>query len=908
MQSFIEEVVETLVKSENDISTLLFVLPSKRAGTFLKNSIAKALHKTTFAPEIYSIETFVEKISGFSYASSTDQLFTLYQSYLATTKSASKDSFLSFSKWGQTILQDFNEIDRYLVDTNKIFSHMSAIQEMNTYMQSEKTPMIQDYIKFWNSLDALYHHFNKSLAEKKIATQGFAYRKASENIKNFVSSLKEQKIIFIGFNALNKAEEFIIQEILKTTTSDIYWDIDSYFLEDSLHDASYFIRQHKKTWSYFGDHPLNGISNHYLGQKNIQIIGVPKNISQANYVGHLLKKIQVENSTLLKNTAVVLGDEHLLNPVMNAIPVEIDRINITMGYPISKTPLAGLFSLYFDLWLGKTKNGWFYEYVLNILSNPYIQYFLEENTSSQAMLIANTIKTKNWSYIKSQQLYNLVEDPKLVSILFSEKDFSVDVFLNHCLKIITVLKEKFQALNKPLELEYLYRFNALFNQILQLAEQHTFLADLKSLQSLYKELLATETLDFQGEPLQGTQIMGMLESRNLDFETVIISSVNEGILPSGKSNNSFIPFDIKVNYGLPTYKEKDAVYTYHFYRLLQRAKNVYLIYNTEPNVLEGNEKSRLLTQLLTDENRNAAITEITASSLVKTSPVKKQSISKNDTLMSEIKALGTRGFSPSSLSNYIRNPIDFYKKSILKIYDTNEVEESVAANTFGTIVHDSLEDLYQNFVGKFLEKESLTKLLGEVEKTVQLNFKKTYAEGEISTGKNLIAYHVILRYIQNFIQLEIKEVAKHNIKVLALEQNLELVFSVPNIEGSIKIKGKLDRIDEVDGVLRIIDYKTGKVEPKNVKIKDWEDIILNYDMSKAFQLMCYALLYDQKTPITRIEAGILSFKNLSKGVLLFNQNNTTVITEDTLKDFKNVLFKLIQEIFDPSVPFTEKDI
>lgn len=908
MQSFIEEVVRELVKSEKDIANIVFVLPSKRAGTFLKNSIAIALNKTVFAPEIYSIETFVEKISGLNYASNTEQLFTLYNSYIVTNKEIQKDSFLSFSKWGQTILQDFNEIDRYLVHTTDIFSHLSAIQELNTYMQGEKTQMIQDYVKFWNTLEALYHHFNTSLGEKNLATQGFVYRKAHENIANFIVENKNQKFIFIGFNALNKAEEFIIQEILKTTDADIYWDLDTYFLDDPIHDASYFIRQHKEKWSYFKQHSLKGISSEYLTKKKIQIIGVPKNVSQANYVGNLLASIHRKNEELLKNTAIVLGDENLLNPIINTIPQEIPSINITMGYPISKTPLAGLFTLYFDLWSSRTENGWYYQHTLNLLSNPYIKHFLDENKTKNTKHIETTIKAKNWTYINSQQLLGLVENKTFVEILFSEEDFSVGVFLKNCLSIITHLKEKFQKIENHLELEYLFRFYTLFNQILQLTAKHAFVSDIKSLKSLYKELLSLETLDFQGEPLQGTQIMGMLESRNLDFETVIITSVNEGILPAGKSNNSFIPFDIKINYGLPTYKEKDAVYTYHFYRLLQRAKNIYLIYNTEPNVLEGNEKSRLITQLLTDENKSADIIEITASSEVKPITITKQSVPKNEALVKEIEALAIKGFSPTSLSNYIRNPIDFYRRNILKINDTNEVEESLAANTFGTIVHDSLEDLYQPFIGKFLSKEELIALLPKIKGVVNNNFKKTYLDGNIATGKNLIAYQVILRYIENFIKLEINEVAKHQIKIIALEENMELFFRLPNIENSIKIKGKIDRVDEVDGILRIIDYKTGKVESKNVKIKDWDAIITNYDISKAFQILCYALLYNDKNPIKIIQAGIVSFKNLNNGILLFNENNNTEITQDTLLDFKKVLSQLIEEIFNPNIAFTEKEV
>lgn len=908
MQSFIEDVVQELVTKEKDISNTIFILPSKRAGTFLKNSIAKITGKTIFAPEIYSIETFVEKISELTYATSTEQIFALYNSYVNTTKEKDKDSFLSFSKWGQTILQDFNEIDRYLIDTDKIFNHLSAVQEMNTYMEAEKTPMIDDYLRFWDNLDGLYQNFNTSLLEKEIGTQGYIYRTANNKLQKYLTTVLDKKIVIIGFNALNKAEENIIQEILKTPNSSIYWDLDTYFLKDNIHDASYFIRQHQKNWPYFAKNELKGISNYYLTKKDIKIIGVPKNVSQANYVGNLLKEIHKNRPELLKQTAVVLGDENLLNPIMNAIPEEISRINITMGYPINKTTLAGMFSLFFELWLSKDENGWFYQHVLNILSNPYIQQLLDIDDENIATNISNTIKSKNWAYVNNEQIYAIApKQKKLLQVLFSENQFSNAIFLNDCLSLINSLKNKFQEQENSLELEYLYRFHTLFNQIVLLIEQHPFIADIKSLQGLYKELLATETLDFQGEPLQGTQIMGMLESRNLDFETIIITSVNEGILPSGKSNNSFIPFDVKVAFGLPTYKEKDAVYTYHFYRLLQRAKNVFIIYNTEPNSLDGNEKSRLISQLLTDENKIDNITEITASALVKSSTDTLKVIHKDAELIGQIKQLAEKGFSPTSLTNYVRNPLDFYKRSILKINDSNEVEENVAANTFGTIVHDSLEDLYQPFIGKVLDKDSLLGLKSKIDGVVKNNFIKTYADGNITLGKNLIAYNVIVRYIENFIKLEIKEIEKNQVKIIALEQSMEIEIKVPTIDSKVKIRGKLDRIDEVNGTLRIVDYKTGKVVASDVKINSFEEMITEYSKSKAFQLLCYALLYDDKNPIENIKAGIISFKNLNAGILNFKQT-TDDINQNTLLEYKNVLYKLIQEIFNPDIPFTEKEV
>ncbi len=909
MQSFIEEVVQELLDNGTNLTDTIFVLPSKRAGTFLKNTISKNIHQTIFAPEIYSIESFIELISGLEYASSTEQLFTLYKSYLQTSTEKDKDSFLSFSKWGQTVLQDFNEIDRYLIDTKAIFSHLSAIQELNTYFQEEPTQMIADYVKFWNNLEALYHSFNQHLLEKNLASQGYAYRTANTTVTAYVEQTLDKKFVFIGFNALNKAEENILQYILEHATAAIYWDIDRYFLEDTLHDASLFIRQHKKNWNYFKTHSFKGISANFNSKKNIQLIGVPKNVSQAKYVGNLLEKIQETQPLLLKETAIVLGDENLLNPILNAIPEKIARINITMGYPIHKTPIAVLFNLYFEVWLTKEPNGWFYQQLLNLLAHPYLQIYYQTEKTNNASVIANKIKARNWIFVQTEQIDKAAPDVKdLTDILFEDTALTPKSFIKRSLQLINVLKQKFQESGNNLGLEYLFRFHTLFNQLELMVNEHAFITDIKSLQSLYKELIGTETLDFQGEPLQGTQIMGMLESRNLDFETVIITSVNEGILPSGKSNNSFIPFDLKKIYGLPTYKEKDAVYTYHFYRLLQRAKNVYLIYNTEPNVLEGNEKSRLLTQLLTDDTISQNIKEITGSAAVSSPTVPIERIEKSKPLMAQLKALSEKGFSPTSLSNYVRNPIDFYKKSILKINDLNEVEESLAANTFGTIVHDTLEDLYQPFVGEFLKKEALEALLPKIEGTVKHNFAKTYADGDITRGKNLIAYTVILRYIENFIKLELKEIKHQKIKIVSLEQMLNVALEIPGIPHTVRLKGKLDRVDEVDGVTRIIDYKTGKVEARNVKITDWNDVIENYDKSKAFQLLCYAIMIDTMKPIETIKAGIISFKNLNSGTLYFSESKTEEINKSTLLEFKSVLDTLVQEIFNPEIPFLEKEV
>ena len=420
--------------------------------------------------------------------------------------------------------------------------------------------------------------------------------------------------------------------------------------------------------------------------------------------------------------------------------------------------------------------------------------------------------------------------------------------------------------------------------------------------------MAAETLDFQGEPLQGLQIMGMLESRNLDFETVILTSVNEGILPSGKSNNSFIPYDVKKAYGLPTHKEKDAVYTYHFYRLLQRAKRVYIIYNTASDVLQGGEKSRLIHQLLTDKPMATTITHSIASPKVQPTLKSLISVSKNSDLIARIAALATNGFSPTSLSTYIRNPIDFYTKYILRIADASVVEERIAPNTFGSVIHDTLEELYLPFIGSTLSEKKLQETYSQIKPTVTKHFSALYMETSALQGKNLIAFEVVARYVENFIRSEITLVKNHEIKILGLEQSMQLTLAIPELPFPVVLKGKIDRVDELDGVIRVIDYKTGAVAPQDVSIKDWADLITNYDKSKAFQLLCYSLLFQDHTPKPEFTAGIISFKSLSKGLFPFKEGRNSLITEDMRTSFFTLLKQLILEICNPNLPFIEKEV
>lgn len=913
MQSFIEDVIHDVLKNEKDINSLLFILPSKRAGVFLRNILSQTLQKTIIAPEIFSIEDFVERISELVTASTTTQLFALYDAY-CTVGDYEKESFDSFLKWGQVLLQDFNEVDRYLVDASTLYQNVAAIQELNHWsLHPESSEMIKNYLHFWKYLEEIYVVFNTSLAKKGLGHQGLIYRTSVEKLPQYLET-NNKKHVFLGFNALNTAESTLIQSLLEQHASSIYWDIDAYFLNDTVHDAGYFIRNYLNDWPILKDKTLKGATAHYLKKKNIEVIGVPKNISQAKYVGALLFQLQQEHPESLKKVAIVLGNEKLLNPLLHAIPDNIGGTNITMGQKLESTILSSFFFNLLEFHENRTEKGWFYKHLLNLLTHAYSALLFEASGISVEVLLLK-IKTNNWSYITLAQINELIPNHQTLNTLFLDVKGDPATLIEHFLYLIHSFRTIPSIKKNSILLEQLYKFYTLFSQLKDLCITYSYIDNLKGLKHLYKQLLTTETLNFQGNPVEGVQIMGMLESRLLDFETIIITSVNEGILPSGKSNNSFIPYDLKLKNGLPTYKEKDAVYTYHFYRLLQRAKNVYILYNTEPDTLEGGEKSRLITQLLTDQNRSD-ITQIIAAPTIHSYVNHKQSISKTNSLVALLIEKAGKGFSPSSLTNYIRNPIDFYKQNLLNINDVLEVEETLAANTFGTIVHDTLEALYTPLIGKYLSIDLLQGVLKNMEVLVLQNFEKTYKDGNIKTGKNYISFHVIVKYIQRFIEAEIETIKKHSVKIIALEQSLEIPIQVSGLDFPIRLKGKLDRIDEFDGTTRVIDYKTGKVERKNVEVLEWESLSDEYQYSKAFQLLCYALLYFRTNPkeSNSIYAGIISLKNFTEGTLLFAKKESARGAKDhcidgaMISEFEQILGQLIAEICNSNVPLTEKQV
>lgn len=915
--TFISDVLKSLSKERHNISEITFVLPSKRASLFLKYEISKATNTPVFSPEILSIEEFVENLSQLKLASNIELIFWLYKTYQEVFSAEVVEDFDSFYKWGQTLLQDFNEIDRYLIPHNEFFNYLHAVKEVDHWsVGKNKTPLITNYLAFWEKLPKLYRAFKEKLLSEGIGYQGLIYRESVENVEHFIQSNTYNKYVFLGFNALNKAEETILQELLQNKIAEIYWDIDAYFYNNPYHEVGLFARNYSSSWAYYKNNPFSWINNNYTQEKSINIYGLAKNIGQAKYIGNLLQEIKSSGGKM-ENIAVILADENLLIPVLNSIPKEIEDINITMGFPLAHAPLIMLFEQLFNI--HKKQNTFYYKEVVNIIGNPFIKqlYFNGQDIASR---VIETIEKDNLIYLTSEKIKELAKgvNNNVTDALFSEQNKSPKEILSSSFKLVTLLKNSLEndKKNNKLNLEYLYKIYTIFVELERLDSTYNYIKDVKTLYAFFKELLQSETLDFKGEPLKGLQIMGVLESRAIDFETVIISSVNEGILPSGKTYNSFIPFDLKLQYGLPTYKEKDAIYAYHFYRLLQRAKNIHILYNTEIDALNTGEKSRFITQLEI-EGIHKINHQIVIPSL-SSNEVSLKTIEKNNALLSVLKQVAQKGLSPSSLTNYIRNPIDFYNKKVLGMAEYEDVEETVAANTLGTVVHNVLETLYKPVVGENLTIENIKAMKPLVAKLVSKNFKKVYKSGDTTKGKNKIIFEIAKRFVSNFLDLEIKDLKNGNqIKILGIEMEGNTQISIPGLDFPVKLIGKVDRVDSYNGTTRIIDYKTGKVLQNQVEVTQWEDIHSDYDKySKPFQVLMYALLLkDEEIFSLPLEAGIISFKNLGSGFIKFykkeneerNANKDSLITNEILNTFQQELSKLILEIFNPEINFTEKE-
>ena len=905
MQSFISQTLDHILKTTTSFENVVVILPSQRAKVFVKQTLKDKI-KVGFLPEILNIEQFINQISGIKKVDSIQLLFHFYTIYKRLEKTPV--SFDVFASWAFTVLQDFNDIDQHLINASDIFIYLRDIQRLKKWsVKGEFTPteLMKDHYSFLEKLHTFYSAFYEFLKEKKIGYQGLIYRESCKIIDKFLEQNTHKKFFFIGFNALNKAEEFLFQQVLVNEGSEIYWDLDIAFL-NSNHQAGKFIRKYKSEWSYYEKNNLKVIGNSFSKPKHIEVIGASKNTTQIKYAGEIL-----ENFSDFNNTALILADETLLPIMLNSLPKNIDAINITMGYPLKDLPTTNLITSIFQLFISQEKlqktlaNEFYYKDVLRFLKHESIYKLI-----SDIHFFTDEIAVQNQTFINQSQLAKLfentgVEQRAMMTSIFNSYT-SIEEFIDRILHLIEVLKEEVSDLEK----EYLFRFYTAFTQLKTLQKEYKYFPDLKTLSLFFRQLISSESLSFQGEPLKGLQLMGMLETRVLDFENILLVSSNEGVLPASSQQKSFIPFDVKIAFDIPTYREKDAIFSYHFFRLIQRAKNIFIIYNTEHDVFGSGEKSRFVTQL--EMMRTDVIQKIVTPKVLNHKASLKN-IAKNESVIERLKELAKKGISPSALTNYLYNPISFYKQKILKLNELEDVEETIAYTTLGTVVHQTLDELYRPFIGKFLSIDSIDLMNKKVKELVVKHFRNEFKNGDITTGKNRLIFEVAIRFITNFLAQEkqLLQDTNNQLKILSTEETLATDLYIEGIDFPIKIHGQVDRVDELNGVLRIIDYKTGMVRGSDLRVVAFERL-REKEQYKAIQVLLYAYLYTKskkdhcKQPL---KAGMYSFKNLHSGFLAvdFSSNYRTPmveITSEKLEEFINEIKNYLKEIYSLEVDFT----
>ena len=904
MKAFLEKISERLLsKFPKSMEDIAVILPNKRAIVFLKSYLAKRIDNPIFLPQFFSIEEFIESLSGLKVIDNVSLQFYLYQSYLRSS-SSKKDSFDDFLQWSSMLLHDFNEVDRNMVDAEAIFANLQDVKKLENWnmedwslSEESLTDSQHKFIDFYNGIYNWYTDFNKNLKKEKVAYQGMAYREAVNQLNR--SKIPWNQIWFVGLNALTKSEQQLVDYLKKEDIARIFWDADEYYYNNPDHEAGEFLRQQRNKWREID---FEGVGRYFEQKKDsFNIIACPKNVAQSRVAAEVLKNLS-EQDLSKSNTAIILADEGLLYPVLNHIPSNVKDINITMGSPLKDTIFYSLIDTLIEMQLRSQEydhNVFYYKDVLRIINHPLFSKIADRNS---VLKLRNDIISQNKVFISANLIKEFFTSNFCnVESIFSFWETALDS-IRSIEDLISLFRQDLSGEQNSIEMEILFTFNKSLTMIKTLLLKNEFDVDLGSIQSILRQLVSKEIIPFQGEPLKGIQLMGILESRTLDFKNVILLSVNEGFLPKGKVLNSFIPYDLKTHFKMPTYRDSDAVYSYHFYRLLQRAKNITLVYNTETDDFGNGEQSRFISQLISEYKYNPIKEFIFGGD--KLCFIEKKGISiQNKGLEDQIKKW-SRWVSPSALNMYINCSLSFYYRYLANIRKLDEVEEFAESNIIGSAIHESLDEIYP--IGN-VNSSNIQDISNKLIDTVEIKFLAHMQGAGIDEGKNHLSLQIAKRLLSNFIAFEqryLDESIKkgYHLNILQSEGLFEHDLHINGV--NFTIKGKVDRIDEFAKELRIIDYKSGKLDKIDVSFKHWDDLKDSPSKSKALQLLIYAYLYLKNHPHyldKKVIAGNFSFKNLREDLIttakyVNNKKETLYINQDVMDKIELLIRDIVSDI------------
>ena len=923
-----------------EVSRLAFVFPNRRTGLFFQKYLSEVADIPLFSPTILTINDLFIQLSGKQSADRISMLFTLYDIYIR--QSGSTETFDEFLYWGEMLLNDFDDIDKYMANARMLFSNVTDLREIENdfdFLSDEQiaairsfwssfyprgdTPNQQQFLAVWQVLYDLYEEFRATLAAEGKGYEGMIFREVVESMERGESpDLPYERIVFVGLNALSVSEERFLAQLQKREIADFYWDYVSDKVTDPDNKASYFVSRNLKSFpSSMKLPPEEKIKT------EIEVIGIPSGIGQAKHVYTLLsdwcKEAEMSSEEALR-TAVILPDEHLLIPVLNAIPEQIRRINVTMGYPLAGTPVASLIE--YILALQKNvryidRNPLFYfRDVLPVLNHRYILSTSPEIISS----LVKEITENNKIYISHTELGKT----PLLEILFTPVT-GVEAFSDYLIKVLEELNKVMSALSdeeeedapqrtNDLEQEFIFHYFTTVNRMKEVMKDARIEMKIDTFFRLLKRVTDTITIPFHGEPLSGLQIMGVLETRALDFDRLIILSMNEGIFPQRKAANSFIPYNLRRGFGLPTYEHQDSVWAYHFYRLIERASHVSLLYDTRSNGLQTGEVSRFVHQLHYHYEvpmRDKLVVYNVSSS--KTPPL---AVPKREDIMRRLDAYrkgGSKAISASAINTYLDCPLKFYFSVVEGIREEEEVSETIESDVFGSILHKVMEELYKPFQGKMVTVDLLkairkdTALLtGAIARAFASEFFKTEVVRSL-TGQNYLIGEMIRKYVEKILERDGKLTP---FVYIESERKINGLISLSDYS-EIRLKGFIDRVDEVRDAIRIIDYKSGS---GTTTFSSIESLFNKEEKDRAkavMQVFMYCWMYAHLTENKgkTIQPGIYYVRSLfadpfDPSVYHCIERGKSEKVEDFsgyAQAFEEGLRGCLDEIFNPEIPFTQ---
>lgn len=941
MKPFLYQVASLFYeKWEAEVSRLAFVFPNRRTGLFFQKYLSEVADTPLFSPTILTINDLFIQLSGKQSADRISMLFTLYDIYIR--QSGSTETFDEFLYWGEMLLNDFDDIDKYMANARMLFSNVTDLREIENdfdFLSDEQiaairsfwssfyprgdTPNQQQFLAVWQVLYDLYEEFRATLAAEGKGYEGMIFREVVESMERGESpDLPYEQIVFVGLNALSVSEERFLAQLQKRKIADFYWDYVSDKVTDPDNKASYFVSRNRKSFpSSMKLPPEEKVKT------EIEVIGIPSGIGQAKHVYTLLsdwcKEAEMSSEEALR-TAVILPDEHLLIPVLNAIPEQIRRINVTMGYPLAGTPVASLIE--YILALQKNvryidRNPLFYfRDVLPVLNHRYILSTSPEIISS----LVKEITENNKIYISHTELGKT----PLLEILFTPVT-GVEAFSDYLIKVLEELNKVMSALSdeeeedapqrtNDLEQEFIFHYFTTVNRMKEVMKDARIEMKIDTFFRLLKRVTDTITIPFHGEPLSGLQIMGVLETRALDFDRLIILSMNEGIFPQRKAANSFIPYNLRRGFGLPTYEHQDSVWAYHFYRLIERASHVSLLYDTRSNGLQTGEVSRFVHQLHYHYEvpmRDKLVVYNVSSS--KTPPL---AVPKREDVMRRLDAYrkgGSKAISASAINTYLDCPLKFYFSVVEGIREEEEVSETIESDVFGSILHKVMEELYKPFQGKMVTVDLLkairkdTALLtGAIARAFASEFFKTEVVRSL-TGQNYLIGEMIRKYVEKILERDGKLTP---FVYIESERKINGLISLSD-HSEIRLKGFIDRVDEVRDAIRIIDYKSGS---GTTTFSSIESLFNKEEKDRAkavMQVFMYCWMYAHLTENKgkTIQPGIYYVRSLfsdpfDPSVYHRIERGKSEKVEDFsgyAQAFEEGLRGCLDEIFNPEIPFTQ---